>query len=89
MPRKVEEILAHADELSKRFENYEPNVGDELDPKAVAALREAVSERSMAERHLLAAVKQARDSGLSWSAIGTFVGTSGEAARQKYSHQAA
>lgn len=89
MPRKVEEILAHADELSKRFENYEPNSADELDPTAVAALREAVSERSMAERHLLAAVKQARDSGLSWSAIGTFVGTSGEAARQKYSDKAA
>lgn len=89
MPRKVEEILAHADELSARFENYEPDPADELDPEAVAALRAAISERSAAERHLFAAVRQARKAGLSWSAIGSFVGTSGEAARQRYSDKVA
>ncbi|MGV1009455.1 MAG: hypothetical protein ACOYBY_12700 [Dermatophilaceae bacterium] len=36
------------------------------------------------ERHLLKAVRQARDSGMSWAAIGLLVGTSGEAARQRY-----
>jgi hypothetical protein len=35
------------------------------------------------------AVRIARQSGMSWSAIGTFVGTSGEAARQKYADRVA
>lgn len=89
MPRTVEEILAHADELAERFENYDPKPGDELDPNAVALLRAAVAERSEAERHLLEAVRAARAAGLSWSAIGTFVGTSGEAARQRYANKVA
>jgi len=89
MPRSVEEILAHADELSARFENYEPNPADELDPGAVALLRSAVAERSAAERHMLAAVQAAREAGLSWAAIGSLVGTSGEAARQRYSDKVA
>lgn len=89
MPRTVEEILAHSDELATRFENYEPNTGNELDGAAVAALRAAVAGRSQAEKHLLEAVRQARQSGLSWSAIGTFVGTSGEAVRQRYADKVA
>jgi hypothetical protein len=89
MPRTVEEILAHADELAERFENYEPSPGDELDPAVVALLRAAVAERSAAEKHLLEAVHAARNAGLSWSAIGNFVGTTGEAARQRYSARVA
>lgn len=84
MPRTVEEILQHADELAARFESYEPNPADELDAGAVALLRAAVAERSEAERHLLEAVRKARKAGMAWSAIGSFVGTSGEAARQRY-----
>ncbi len=89
MPRSVEEILQHADELAARFENYEPDPSDELDPAAVTALRVAVMERSEAERHLIEAVRQARAARLSWSAIGTLVGTSGEAARQRYADKVA
>jgi hypothetical protein len=89
MPRSVEEILQHADELAERFENYEPNSADEIDTGAVALLRAAIQERSQAERHLIDAIRAARESGMSWSAIGTFVGTSGEAARQKYSGRVA
>lgn len=89
MPRSVEEILAHADELATRFENYEPDPNDELDPRAVTALRSAVMERSEAERHLIEAVRQARAARLSWAAIGALVGTSGEAARQRYSGKVA
>ena len=89
MPRSVEEILQHADELAARFENYEPHPGDELDPAAVAALRSAVMERAEAERHLIEAVRQARAAALSWSVIGALVGTSGEAVRQRYSSKVA
>ncbi len=29
MPRSIQEILDHADELAKRFEDYDPQPGDE------------------------------------------------------------
>ena len=35
MPRSVEDILKHADELAKRFEDYQPKAEDERDPDAV------------------------------------------------------
>jgi hypothetical protein len=89
MPRSVDDILKHADELATRFENYEPDPADELNPAAVQALRAAAIERSTAEQHLVDAVRQARTAGLSWSAIGTLVGTTGEAARQRYSSRVA
>jgi hypothetical protein len=89
MPRSVDEILAHADQMAGRFEDYDPQPGDELDRQAVTALRFAVQERSDAERHVLDAVRGARHAGLSWSAIGALVGTSGEAARQRYGRRVA
>jgi len=89
MPRTVEEILKHADELAARFEDYEPAPGDEQDAQAVALLRGAVQERSAAEQHVLEAIRAARATRMSWSAIGAFVGTSGEAARQRYADKVA
>lgn len=84
MPRTVQEILDHADELAARFEVYEPASGDERDPAAYAALRDAVVSRSDAERDVAAAVDTARSQGFSWAAIGSLLGTTGEAARQRY-----
>lgn len=89
MPRTVDEILRHAGQLAARFEGYEPDPADELDPGAVALLRAAIQERSAAERHVLDAVRAARDARMSSSAIGLFVGTSGEAARQRYGSKVA
>lgn len=89
MPRTVEEILARADELAARFENYEPDPANEIDAAAMHALRDAVIEQSSAERHLLEVIKLARGSGMTWATIGAFVGTSGEAARQRYSKRVA
>ena len=84
MPRTVDEILAHANELATRFENYDPIEADEVDVVALAALRDAVAEQAQAERHVLDAIRGARDAGMSWAVIGNMVGTSGEAARQRY-----
>ena len=84
MPRSVDDILKHADELAARFEDYDPDPNQELDPDAVRLLRQAVQERSAAERHIVEAIRAAREAGMSWSVIGAFVGTSGEAARQRY-----
>lgn len=46
MPRTVEEILAHADELAARFEQYEPRPEDELRGGAITVLRAIVAEAS-------------------------------------------
>jgi hypothetical protein len=84
MPRKVQGILNHGDELAKRFEDYEPDSADERDPGVFPALSRAVTSRSQAERSVKQAVSQAREHGYSWRTIGSLVGTSGEAARQRY-----
>jgi hypothetical protein len=84
MPRTVQDILDHADELANRFENYDPNEQDGRDPEAFTALRDAVLSRSDAERSIKAAVENARAHGYSWALIGSLLGTSGEAARQRY-----
>ena len=57
MPRTLAEILRHADQLSARFEDYEPDSADEFDREVVALLRAAVQERSDAERHVLDAIR--------------------------------
>jgi hypothetical protein len=87
VPRSVQEILDHADELAARFEDYEPAKSDERDPAAYTALRDAVVSRSQAERAILEAVEKARAQGYSWAFIGNIIGTSGEAARQRYGHR--
>ena len=60
MPRTIKDILDHADELAKRFEDYEPSATDERDPAVFAELRRAVLSRSDAERSIRDAVKRAR-----------------------------
>jgi hypothetical protein len=84
MPRTVQEILDHAEELARRFESYEPAVADERDAQVFAALRDAALSRSNAEQSIGAAVSDARAHGYSWAFIGSVLGTSGEAARQRY-----
>lgn len=87
MPRSVQDILDHASELAARFEDYEPSDDDERDPVAYTALRDAVLSRSDAERAIKDAVGEARSHGYSWAFIGKIIGTSGEAARQRYGHK--
>jgi hypothetical protein len=88
MPRTVSEILEQADELAARFEAHEPDATDVHDAAALRAVREAFLSRAQAERLLTDAVLAARTEGHSWSAIGAMLGTSGEAARQRYGHAA-
>jgi hypothetical protein len=83
MPRSAQQILDSADELAARFEQHEP--GDNVrDADTLRAVRDAFLARADAERVLLDAVAQARREGHSWASIGAMVGTSGEAARQRY-----
>ena len=84
MPRSLEAILAHADELADAFEAYEPKPEDEGKASSLTALRLAAARRAEADRALLEAVVDARQHHVSWAAIGNLLGTSGEAARQRY-----
>ena len=84
MPRTAKEILAQAEQLAARFEAVEPDPSALREAGALRALRLAFQARAAAEDELARAVLAARDDGHSWAAIGAMVGTSGEAARQRY-----
>ena len=83
MPRSIQEILDHADELAKRFEDYEPGPGDER-PREEYLLQRAALARARSERQVVEAVEAARRAGLSWDRIGALLGTSAQAAQQRY-----
>jgi len=84
MPRSAEEILARADELARRFEDHDPAPGAVRDASALRDVASAFARLADGERALAAAVRTAREDGHSWAAIGAMLGTSGEAARQRY-----
>ncbi|HZD22984.1 MAG TPA: hypothetical protein VE569_06225 [Acidimicrobiia bacterium] len=89
VPRTTEEIIAHAEELARRFEEYEPQPGDEDRVSVLTRLRLAVLKRAEAEREIMDSVRAARQEGIKWQDIGRQLGTSGEAARQRYSDRVA
>lgn len=83
MPRSIQEILDHADELADRFEDYEPADGDERSVEEYL-LERATLDRARSERQVVEAVTAARGKGLSWERIGGVLGTSAQAAQQRY-----
>jgi len=83
MPRSLQEILDHADELARKLEDYEPSPDDEVDV-AEYLLRRAALGRARSERQVAEAVAAARSAGLSWKHIGTQIGTSAQGAQQRY-----
>lgn len=85
MARSLEEILAVADSLADQFENMEADSADFRDATSLGRIHRAVQARAEAERDIVYAVRDARAAGLSWAFIGTYLGTTGEAARQRYS----
>ncbi len=83
MPRSIQEILDHADELARRLEEYEPAEGDER-PVEDYLLQRAALARARSERQVVEAVVAARAAGISWARIGELLGTSAQAAQQRY-----
>lgn len=83
MPRSIQEILDQADELAKRFEDYQPGEGDQV-PVEEHLLQRAALARARSERDVVDAVTAARSSGISWNRIGEILGTSAQAAQQRY-----
>ncbi len=88
MPRSLKEIIDQADRLAARFEAHEPDPAEIKDAAALKAIRDAFGRRAEAEARLAEAVSLARGEGHSWQAIGAMLGTSGEAARQRYGQPA-
>lgn len=87
--RSIDDIKARADEFADAFENYDPKPGDQDAPvPPVMAVKLAAWRRDTAEKELADAVRAARGQHLSWRAVGEAIGTSGEAARQRYSASA-
>ena len=84
MPRSIQEILDHADELAKRFEAYNPDPADER-PVEEYLLERAALARARSERQIVDAVTAARAKSVSWQRIGELLGTSAQAAQQRYS----
>jgi hypothetical protein len=84
MPRSVREIVEQAEELARRFESEEIDPADRAGSEALAALHRAALRRAEAEAEVTEAVHTVRAHGQSWDAIGRRLGTSGEAARQRY-----
>jgi hypothetical protein len=64
MPKTIQEILDHADDLAKRFEDYEPTKNDER-PVAEYLLQRAALARARTERQIVEAVETARTEGTS------------------------
>ncbi|HSH59577.1 MAG TPA: hypothetical protein VK988_08050 [Acidimicrobiales bacterium] len=89
MPRSFKEVIEHAEELAAHLDKLDPDSADVRDAKALAELRQAVLDRAAAEARIAELVSTARQGGHSWSAIGAMLGTSGEAARQRYTDIAA
>ena len=83
MPRSYDEIVRLSESMAESLESddTEPTTSPEE-----ATLRAAALRRSLAETELGNAVATARRGGVPWQRIGEAVGTSGEAARQKYKH---
>ena len=83
MPRTIQEILDHADELAKKFEDSDPADGIER-PVSELLLRRAALARARTERQIVEAVEVARADGVPWAKIGALLGTSAQAAQQRY-----
>lgn len=84
MPRSVKQIMEQADELAARFADHDPDPADRPAAESLAAVHRAALAEAKAAEALVEAVNRARKDGQSWAAIGRRLGTSGEAARQRY-----
>lgn len=84
MPRSIQEILDQADALAVKFEDYEPDAANER-PVEEYMLERAALARARSERQVADAVIAARSAGASWQKIGGLLGTSAQAAQQRYS----
>ncbi len=83
--RSLADLIAHADELADAFETFDPAEEDFDAPlPPLMAVKLAAFRRAAAEKELAEAITAARQAHLSWRQVGEAIGTTGEAARQRY-----
>ncbi len=85
MRPSLTDLIAHADQLADAFENHDPTpgvFGAPLPP--LMAVKLAAFRRAAAEGELAQAIHAAREAHLSRRRLGEAIGTTGEAARQRY-----
>ena len=88
MPRTIDEIINQAEELVARFEAHEPDPDAVRDAAALRDIRQKCLGQDEAGQRVTEAVEKARVEGHSWDSIGAMLGTSSEAARQRYGRPA-
>ncbi len=86
MTRTLAEIIEHAESLAARFENEDFEMRDAVH---LRRLIEVVESCNATESELATAVSSAHDDGIGWGLIGTILGTTGDAAQQRYGQPAA
>lgn len=84
MARTLSEIIAHGEAMADDFEKNPPDPAQAKDGAPLRAVAAAARARAAAEQEVADAVAAARSEGVSWNAIGMMLGTSGQAARQRY-----
>jgi len=84
MPKSMEELIQHADDISEMFENWDSSKSIILSKEETAILR-AVHQRCFQEKKIADAVRNARAKDISWKDIGFVLGTSAQSAHRKYS----
>lgn len=84
--RSTQQIIDDAEALAAQFETAEPVPGGGRDAAPLHAVKDAFQAAGRAQAELVAAVSAARSAGFSWALIGSMLGTSRDAARQRYAH---
>ena len=85
MRPSLTDLIAHADQIADAFENHDPAPEDFDAPlPPLMAVKLAAFRRAAAEKELAQAIHAARQANLSWRELGEAIGTTGEAARQRY-----
>lgn len=84
--RSTQQIIDDAEALAAQFEMAEPVPGGGRDAAPFHAVKDAFQAAGRAQAELVAAVSTARSAGISWALIGSMLGTSRDAARQRYVH---
>jgi hypothetical protein len=84
MPRTREQLEQAAAEAEAWLDQLDPETTPAEDISDLRAVAEAVVSVAAAQTHLEATVRAARAHGRSWGRIGIALGTSRQAARERY-----
>ena len=88
MPRTAEQLAAAAAETEQMLDNLDTENAQPEDISDLRAIAAALDSIARGEGDLAAAVAEARANGRSWARIGTALGTSKQAAHDRFADRA-